>query len=198
LPTGPWRCREHLKDPRTHGHCTARAILADVRRGKGPALSSKFWILMGVLTSTDYSGGGGSVAEPAKEQEGRGVGDARRPHNRDRGRVWYQKCSCHPRSWRPDRDRGRTLAALGREEPKPDTAKPKPAVPVRRQDDHLLCPVCGKQQQTLRRHLDSAHQLAPAAYREQFGLKPYYPMAAPATRASGPRWRSASAWVGVN
>ena len=76
---------------------------------------------------------------------------------------------------------GRTLAALGREEPKPDTAKPKPAVPVRRsiQEDHLVCLVCGKRQTTLRRHLEIAHQLTPEAYREQFGLRPDYPMAAP-------------------
>ena len=73
----------------------------------------------------------------------------------------------------------RRLDALGREQPEP--AKPEPAVPVRRsiQDDHLVCLVCGKQQKTLRRHLDVAHQLTPEAYREQFGLKPDYPMAAP-------------------
>jgi predicted transcriptional regulator len=47
------------------------------------------------------------------------------------------------------------------------------------QDDHLVCLVCGKQQKTLRCHLDVAHQLTPEAYREQFGLKPDYPMAAP-------------------
>jgi predicted transcriptional regulator len=76
---------------------------------------------------------------------------------------------------------GRTLVALGREEPEPDTAKPKPAVPVRRsiQEDHLVCLVCGKRQTTLRRHLEIAHQLTPEAYREQFGLRPDYPMAAP-------------------
>ena len=74
---------------------------------------------------------------------------------------------------------GRALGALGREEPEP--AKPEPAVPVRRsiQEDHLVCLVCGKQQKTLRRHLDVAHQVTPEAYREQFGLKPDYPMAAP-------------------
>ena len=47
------------------------------------------------------------------------------------------------------------------------------------QDDHLVCLVCGKQQKILRRHLEVAHQLTPEAYREQFGLKPDYPMAAP-------------------
>ena len=73
----------------------------------------------------------------------------------------------------------RALDALGRMEPEP--AKPEPAVPVRRsiQDDHLVCLVCGKRRKVLRRHLDVAHKLTPQAYREQFGLKPDYPMAAP-------------------
>jgi predicted transcriptional regulator len=73
----------------------------------------------------------------------------------------------------------RALSAVGRTEPEP--AKPEPAVPVRRsiRDDHLTCLVCGKRQTTLRRHLDVAHQLAPEAYRERFGLKSDYPMAAP-------------------
>ena len=76
---------------------------------------------------------------------------------------------------------GRALAALGREEPKPDTAKPKPAAPVRRsiQEDHLVCLVCGKRLKTLRRHLDMAHQLTPEAYRDLFELKSDYPMSAP-------------------
>jgi predicted transcriptional regulator len=74
---------------------------------------------------------------------------------------------------------GRALGALGREQAEP--AKPEPALPVRRSihDDHLVCLVCGKQQKTLRRHLDVAHQLTPDAYREQFGLRPDYPMTAP-------------------
>jgi predicted transcriptional regulator len=72
------------------------------------------------------------------------------------------------------------LDALGRE-PASATARPEPAVPVRRSihDDHLVCLVCGKQQKVLRRHLDVAHQLTPQAYRERFGLMPDYPMAAP-------------------
>jgi predicted transcriptional regulator len=73
----------------------------------------------------------------------------------------------------------RALGVLGREQAEP--AKPEPAVPVRRSihDDHLVCLVCGKQQKTLRRHLDVAHQLTPQAYREQFGLRSDYPMVAP-------------------
>jgi MucR family transcriptional regulator, transcriptional regulator of exopolysaccharide biosynthesis len=73
----------------------------------------------------------------------------------------------------------RALGAIGREQVEP--AQPEPAVPIRRsvQDDHLTCLVCGKSQKILRRHLDTVHQLTPDAYREMFGLKPDYPMAAP-------------------
>jgi predicted transcriptional regulator len=86
---------------------------------------------------------------------------------------------------------GRALAALGREEIEPASARPAPAVPVRRsiQQDHLVCLVCGKQQKTLRRHLDVVHQLTPEAYRALFGLKPDYPMTAP----SYARYRSEAA-----
>ena len=71
------------------------------------------------------------------------------------------------------------LEQLGREKTEP--AKPEPAVPVRHsiRDEHLTCLVCGKQQSTLRRHLDVVHQLTPDAYREQFGLGADYPMTAP-------------------
>ena len=74
---------------------------------------------------------------------------------------------------------GQALGALGREDTEP--AKPEPAVSVRRSihQDHLVCLVCGKRYRTVRRHLAVAHQLTPQAYREQFGLKPDYPMAAP-------------------
>ena len=86
---------------------------------------------------------------------------------------------------------GRALEALGRESTEPAAAKPEPAVPVRRsvRDDHLVCLVCGKPQKILRRHLAVAHQLTPEAYREQFGLKPDYPMTAP----SYARYRSETA-----
>jgi predicted transcriptional regulator len=73
----------------------------------------------------------------------------------------------------------RALGLLGREQAEP--AKLESAVPVGRsiRDEHLTCLVCGKQQRILRRHLHTAHHLTPEAYREQFGLKPDYPMAAP-------------------
>ena len=75
---------------------------------------------------------------------------------------------------------GRALAGLGRE-PEPP-AKPEPAVPVRRsvQRDHLVCLVCGRRLKSLRRHLETAHDLTPEAYREMFDLKRDYPMVAAA------------------
>lgn len=43
----------------------------------------------------------------------------------------------------------------------------------------MVCLVCGKPQKILKRHLGASHGLAPAQYRERFGLKPDYPMATP-------------------
>ena len=73
------------------------------------------------------------------------------------------------------------LSRIGTAPEPVEAEKPKPAVPIRRsiQRDHLLCLVCGKPQKVLKRHLAVQHELTPAQYRERFGLKPDYPMAAP-------------------
>jgi len=73
------------------------------------------------------------------------------------------------------------LNRVGAEPEQPAVAKRQPAVPVRRsiRPDHLVCLVCGKPQKILKRHLAIQHGLTPAQYRERFGLKPDYPMAAP-------------------
>ena len=57
----------------------------------------------------------------------------------------------------------------------------QPAVSVRRsvRPDHLVCLICGKKQKLLKRHLAVEHELTPNQYRETFGLKSDYPMAAP-------------------
>jgi predicted transcriptional regulator len=76
---------------------------------------------------------------------------------------------------------GAELAAL-EVEAKPSALKqPEPAVSVRRsvRSDHLVCLICGKKQKVLKRHLATEHELTPNQYRETFGLKPDYPMAAP-------------------
>jgi predicted transcriptional regulator len=71
------------------------------------------------------------------------------------------------------------LCALGRPQ-EPEPVKLGPAVPVRRSiPDHLVCLVCGKRLRMLRRHLAAEHGLTPGQYREAFGLKSDYPMAAP-------------------
>jgi predicted transcriptional regulator len=59
--------------------------------------------------------------------------------------------------------------------------KPEPAVAIRRSvsKDQITCLVCGGKHKVLKRHLAVAHQLTPAEYRELFGLKRDYPMAAP-------------------
>jgi predicted transcriptional regulator len=73
------------------------------------------------------------------------------------------------------------LGRIGSDPDQPEEAKIEPAVSVRRsiRPDHLLCLVCGKPQKILKRHLAVQHDLTPAEYRERFGLKPDYPMAAP-------------------
>lgn len=58
----------------------------------------------------------------------------------------------------------------------------EPAVTVRKSlasKDHIISMIDGKPYKTLRRHL-STHNLTPAEYRARYGLKPDYPMVAPA------------------
>lgn len=73
------------------------------------------------------------------------------------------------------------MARIGTAVEPPAAEKAEPAVTVRRsiQPNHLVCLVCGKQQKMLKRHLAVQHDLTPAQYRERFGLRPDYPMAAP-------------------
>ena len=73
------------------------------------------------------------------------------------------------------------LSKVGAKPDQPAEEKPEPAVSVRRsiRPDHLVCLICGKPQKVLKRHLAVQHDLTPGQYRERFGLKPDYPMAAP-------------------
>ena len=57
-----------------------------------------------------------------------------------------------------------------------------PAVSARKSlasPDHIISMIDGRPYKTLKRHL-SGHGLTPAQYRERYGLKPDYPMVAPA------------------
>src|SRR5918994_1051720 len=76
---------------------------------------------------------------------------------------------------------GAELASLGAEAEPSGLEKPEPAVSVRRsvRPDHPVCLICGKKQKLLKRHLAVEHELTPNQYRETFGLKSDYPMAAP-------------------
>ena len=76
---------------------------------------------------------------------------------------------------------GAELASLGAETEPSALERPEPAVSVRRsvRPDHLVCLICDKKQKLLKRHLAVEHELTPNQYRETFGLKSDYPMAAP-------------------
>jgi predicted transcriptional regulator len=62
-----------------------------------------------------------------------------------------------------------------------EQSKPTPVVGIRAsvKPDSIACLLCGQRHKTLRRHLNTAHNLEPRAYRELFGLKPDYPLTAP-------------------
>src|SRR5580693_2634574 len=57
----------------------------------------------------------------------------------------------------------------------------QPAVPVRKSvtPDAVICLCCGQRFKTLRRHLQTTHQLNPREYRAAFELKSDYPLVAP-------------------
>ena len=57
----------------------------------------------------------------------------------------------------------------------------QPAVPVKKSvtPDAVICLCCGQRFKTLRRHLQTSHQLSPREYRAIFGLKKDYPIVAP-------------------
>jgi predicted transcriptional regulator len=57
----------------------------------------------------------------------------------------------------------------------------QPAVPVKKSvtPDAVICLCCGQRFKTLRRHLQTTHQLSPREYRAAFGLKSDYPIVAP-------------------
>ena len=57
----------------------------------------------------------------------------------------------------------------------------QPAVPVKKSvtPEAMICLCCGQKFKTLRRHLQTTHQLSPREYRATFGLKSDYPIVAP-------------------
>ena len=62
-----------------------------------------------------------------------------------------------------------------------NSSAPNPAVPIKRSvtSEHITCLECGKQFKSLKRHLNTHHDLKPAQYREKWSLPYDYPMVAP-------------------
>lgn len=61
------------------------------------------------------------------------------------------------------------------------TSRPQPAVSVKKsvQPDYIICLEDGKKLKMLKRHLKTAYNMTPEAYRERWGLGSDYPMVAP-------------------
>ena len=70
-----------------------------------------------------------------------------------------------------------TLAAVG----EGLAAKGEPAVPVKSsvRPNYIVCLEDGEKYKMLKRHLRTAHELTPDAYRERWGLARDYPLVAP-------------------
>ena len=73
-----------------------------------------------------------------------------------------------------------SLANIGVASP-PPVSRPQPAVSVKKsvQPDYIICLEDGKKLKMLKRHLKTAYNMSPEAYRERWGLPPDYPMVAP-------------------
>jgi len=59
--------------------------------------------------------------------------------------------------------------------------RPEPAVPIKKSvnPDFIVCLEDGKKLKMLKRHLMTAYNMTPEAYRERWSLPPDYPMVAP-------------------
>ncbi len=76
----------------------------------------------------------------------------------------------------------RALSAVGQDARPVAEKKPQmPAVPWKKSvfPDFIICLEDGKKLKMLKRHLKTAYDLSPEAYRERWGLPPDYPMVAP-------------------
>ena len=73
-----------------------------------------------------------------------------------------------------------SLANIGTA-PAAPAARPQPAVTVKKsiQPDFIVCLEDGKKLKMLKRHLKTAYNMSPEAYRERWGLPSDYPMVAP-------------------
>ena len=73
-----------------------------------------------------------------------------------------------------------SLANIGTS-PIAPAVRPQPAVSVKKsvQPDYITCLEDGKKLKMLKRHLKTAYNMTPEAYRERWGLPSDYPMVAP-------------------
>src|SRR5690348_12356175 len=73
-----------------------------------------------------------------------------------------------------------SLATIGTP-PTAPAARPQPAISVKKsvQPDYIVCLEDGKKLKMLKRHLKTAYNMTPEAYRERWGLSSDYPMVAP-------------------
>ncbi len=74
-----------------------------------------------------------------------------------------------------------SLANIGTVPAAPAAARPQPAVSIKKsvQPDYIVCLEDGKKLKMLKRHLKTAYNMSPEAYRERWGLASDYPMVAP-------------------
>jgi predicted transcriptional regulator len=73
-----------------------------------------------------------------------------------------------------------SLASIG-SVPAAPAERPQPAVPIKKSvhPDFIICLEDGKKLKMLKRHLKTAYNMSPEAYRERWGLTADYPMVAP-------------------
>jgi len=73
-----------------------------------------------------------------------------------------------------------SLANIGTA-PAAPAARPQPAVSIKKsvQPDYIVCLEDGKKLKRLKRHLKTAYNMSPEAYRERWKLSSDYPMVAP-------------------
>jgi predicted transcriptional regulator len=74
-----------------------------------------------------------------------------------------------------------SLANIGTAPAAPAAARPQAAVGIKKsvQPDYIVCLEDGKKLKMLKRHLKTAYNMTPEAYRERWGLPSDYPMVAP-------------------
>ena len=71
------------------------------------------------------------------------------------------------------------LSSLGVSAPKLEEKNPAVSIRASVKPDYLVCLECGRKQKSMKRHLQTAHDMTPAQYRAEFGLSHDYPMVAP-------------------